>query len=351
MNVFRVMIMYFRAPGTGRREIDFQGRLMSQEARRWPQGVRPLVSIIIVLFNSREHIEPCLDSVAALHYRPFELILVDNGSADGSVRLARECAERHDLRCVISELPRNRGFAAANNQAFSLSQGDVILLLNPDTEVYRDMLDELVESLADPQVAVSGCKVYYPDRMTLQHTGGYIRDNGLTMHYGVNQTDVGQFEETRDVQYVTGAAMAVARDAFERLGMLDPGYHPAYFEETDLCLSARRTAMRVVYTPGARVVHHEATTTGKFTERYYYLYHKNRVRFLLKNFSWEFLLNRALPMEQRWLGMIAPWEQAVPLNKAYLANILNLPRTMLARRRSSRRLKAPYIEDTVSHFE
>jgi GT2 family glycosyltransferase len=351
MNLFRVMIMYFRALGTATASEILPGGLMSGTARRWPEEARPLVSILIVLFNSSEHIEPCLDSVAALHYKPIELIMVDNGSSDGSARLAGECARGRGLDCVVRELPRNRGFAAANNEAFSLARGEVLLLLNPDTEVYRDMLDELVEALADPQVAVSGCKVYYPDGITLQHTGGYVRDNGLTMHYGVNQADAGQFEEPRDVQYVTGACMAVARDAFARLGALDPGYHPAYFEETDLCLSARRIGMRVVYTPGARVVHHEATTTGKFTERYYYLYHKNRIRFLLKNFSYDFLLNRALPMEQEWLGMITPWEQAVPLNKAYLVNIVNLPRTLLARRRNNRRLKAPYIEDTVSHFE
>ena len=317
-------------------------------AQRWGTGVRPLVSIIIVLFNSADYIRSCIKTLALLNYGPFEVVMVDNGSDDESVRVARESARTAGLRCIISELSRNRGFAAANNHGFSLSHGDLIVLLNPDTEVFGDTVGELVEAMRDPEIGVAGCKVYCPDRSTLQHAGGYIRDNGLTMHYGADQHDVGQFDEVKDVAYVTGAALAVSRDVFIRAGMLDTGYFPAYFEETDLCLRVRRLGYRATYVPGARVVHCESTTTGKFTEQYYYLYHRNRIRFMLKNFSWRFLLDRALPMEQQWLGMIEPWEQAVPLNKGYLMNIANLPRTLLARRRMERTLGVPRLEDTVS---
>jgi GT2 family glycosyltransferase len=170
------------------------------------------------------------------------------------------------------------------------------------------------------------------------------------MHYGVGQLDTGQFDEMKDVAYVTGAALAVRRDVFLRAGKLDPGYYPAYFEETDLCLRVRRLGYRVAYVPGAKVVHHESVTTGRFTERYYYLYHRNRIRFMFKNYSWRFLLERALPMEERWLKMIEPWEQAVPLNKAYLLNIARLPLTLTARRRMERALRARRLEDTVSEL-
>jgi len=311
---------------------------------------QPRVSIIIVLFNSADYIEACIESLRSVEYPNIELIMVDNGSQDGSARLAREAARRAGIECFLSVLGRNRGFARANNMGFALSTGGILLLLNPDTEVYPDTVTEIVRAFDDRSVGVCGCKIYDPDRQTIQHAGGYVRDNGLSMHYGVGEKDEGAYEELRDVMYVTGAALAVRRDIFERAGMLDPGYYPAYFEETDLCLSVRRMGHRVVYVPGARVMHHESTTTGKFTERYYYLYHKNRIRFLLKNFSWRFLLDRALPMEQRWTGMIAPEEQAIPLNKAYLANIAALPRTLVARRAADRRLRAPRIEDTVSHF-
>jgi len=312
---------------------------------------RPRVSAIVVLFNSAEYIEACIGSLSAATYSDLEVILVDNASTDFSAELAREVADREGLSCAISVLRNNSGFARANNHGFELATGEVILLLNPDTELFPDAVEALANAFEDETIGVCGCKLYYPDRKTLQHTGGYVRDNGLSMHYGVDEPDEGQYQKMRDVAYVTGAALAIRRELFERVGMLDPGYYPAYFEETELCLSARRLGHRVVYVPGARVVHHEATTTGKFSERYYYLYHKNRIRFLLKNFSWSFLLNRSLPMEERWLGMIEAWEQAVPLNKAYLVNLASLPKILLARRRLERSLRAPRLEDTVSHFE
>lgn len=314
------------------------------------EGARPLVSVIIVLYNSAEHIGPCLKSLSSLECARLEVVMVDNGSEDESVRLAREGAREAGLSSVISVLPRNRGFAAAVNHGFSLSRGEVVLLLNPDTEVYPDAVSALVEAMRDQTVGVAGCKVYDPDGKTVQHAGGYVRDNGLTMHYGVGQPDSAQFEEMKDVAYVTGAALAVRRDVFLRAGKLDPGYFPAYFEEVDLCLRVRRLGYRVAYVPGAKVVHHESVTTGRFTERYYYLYHRNRVRFMLKNYSWRFLLERAFPMEERWLSMIEPWEQAVPLNKAYVLNIVRLPLTLLARRRMERTLRAKRLEDTVSEL-
>ena len=309
------------------------------------------MSAIVVLFNSAEYIEACIGSLSAATYSDLEVILVDNASTDFSAELAREVADREGLSCAISVLRNNSGFARATNHGFELATGEVILLLNPDTELFPDAVEALANAFEDETIGVCGCKLYYPDRKTLQHTGGYVRDNGLSMHYGVDEPDEGQYQKMRDVAYVTGAALAIRRELFERVGMLDPGYYPAYFEETELCLSARRLGHRVVYVPGARVVHHEATTTGKFSERYYYLYHKNRIRFLLKNFSWSFLLNRSLPMEERWLGMIEAWEQAVPLNKAYLVNLASLPKILLARRRLERSLRAPRLEDTVSHFE
>jgi GT2 family glycosyltransferase len=302
------------------------------------------------MFDSASYIEPCLASIASLEYTPFEVILVDNASSDDSPVKAREAAGRSNLDCIISRLGRNRGFAAANNHGFSLAVGEVIMLLNPDTEVYPDAVGALVEAIRDPDIGLAGCKIYYPDRRTLQHAGGYIRDNGLTMHYGVDEPDNGQYDELADVAYVTGAAIAVKRDVFVKAGMLDEGYFPAYFEETDLCLRVRRLGRRVVYVPDAKVVHHEAVTTGKFTSRYYYLYHKNRIRYMLKNYSWRFLLDRALPFEEKWIGMIAPEEQAIPLNKAYLANAASFPITMLARSRMERRLRSPRIEDTLSEI-
>lgn len=312
------------------------------------QREKPKISVLVVLYNSAGYIGPCLESLIHTGYPDLELILVDNGSDDDSLLEARKIAAPHGLAFISSALGRNRGFARANNEAFELSTGDIILMLNPDTELYGDALEKLVEAFeSDPSIGIAGCKLYHPDGKTIQHAGGFIRDNALTMHYGTDETDEGQFDEMRDVPYVTGAALAVRRGVFVRAGLLDGGYYPAYFEETDLCLKVRRLGYRVVYVPGAKLIHHESTTTVKYSERFLYLYHKNRIRFLLKNYSWRFLLERALPFEERWIGWILPEEQAIPLNKAYLANIALLPRTLLERRRMERELSVPRVEDTT----
>jgi len=306
------------------------------------------ISAIIVLYNSADYIAPCLESLAATGYPNLEVILVDNGSEDGSLEKAREVAAKCGLDTLASDLGRNRGFASANDEAFTLSSGEIILLLNPDTELYPDALTALVAAFdADESIGIAGCKLYHPDRKTIQHAGGFVRDNGLTMHYGADEPDEGQCDEMRDVPYVTGAALAVRRDVFIEAGMLDPGYYPAYFEETDLCLAARRLGYRVVYVPDARLVHHESTTTTKYSEQFLYLYHRNRIRYLLKNYSLRFLLRRAWPFEQRWLGWIPPEEKAGPLKKAYLVNLAMLPLTMIARLRLERALSSPRIEDTT----
>lgn len=310
-----------------------------------------VVSVVIVLYNSAEYIEPCLESLSRSEGVTLEIVLVDNASSDSSSLLARRCLNRLGMTGCISMMGRNKGFAAACNAGARAASGEVILFLNPDTEVYGDMIGELVRAFTDGSLGVCGCKVYYPDRKTLQHAGGWMRDNGLTMHYGVGEEDAGAYDEPRDCFYVTGCALAVRGDVFERSGGLDEGYYPAYFEEADLCLNVRRLGYRVTYVPEARVVHHESVSTGKFTRRYYYLYHKNRLRFLIKNFSLRFLRDRTVPMEREWHEMIKNDDQTVPLNKAYAVNVLALPRTLTARLRNELRLRSPRIEDTVSHLK
>ncbi len=310
----------------------------------------PRVSVVVVLYNSADYVEACMESISSSSYEDVELVLVDNGSKDSSALIARRAAEKRGLGCTISALGRNSGFARANNRGFNLTSGEIVLLLNPDTELYEDTVAELVGAFEDPLVGIAGCKVYYPDRETLQHAGGYVRDNGLTMHYGVGEKDTGAHDRPRDVAYVTGAALAVRRDLFERLGLLDPGFYPAYFEELDLCLHARRLGYRVLYQPGARIIHHESTTTGRFSRRYYYLYHRNRLRFLLKNFSWRFLLERSLAMERRWIDMVDPVGHRVPLMRAYQSNFFRLPLVLLARLALERRLPVPRLEDTVGEL-
>jgi GT2 family glycosyltransferase len=114
---------------------------------------------------------------------------------------------------------------------------------------------------------------------------------------------------------------------------LDEGYFPAYFEETDYCFRARRAGYRVIYVPGAVVYHHESVGLKKFSRRFYYHYHRNRIRFVLKNYSLkDFALKFALS-EVHWLRRYTPKEQIEPLVRAYLANLISIGDTVASRAR------------------
>ncbi len=165
--------------------------------------------------------------------------------------------------------------------------------------------------------AVAGCKIFNPDGRTLQHAGGILHENGLTDHYGAGQADIGQFDEDRDVDYVTGAAFAFKRALVDEIGLFDPRFFPAYFEELDFCIRAARAGYRIRYCHRAEAIHHESTSTGKFSQRFYYLYHRNRLKWILKHFTLRYFLGRFRRAEWKWIRHHSPKEQWLPLIRAY----------------------------------
>ena len=285
------------------------------------------VSVIVVNYNAGELLDRCLDSLATRLAEPeAEVILVDNASTDGS---AQRAAQQHP---EITHIPAgaNLGFAGGVRRGVAQAVGPILFLLNPDAEIYPDTLGKLVSGLdEDPRLAVAGCKIYDPDRSTLQHAGAILHPSLITSHRGRGERDEGQYDQPADADYVTGAALAVRREVWDELGGLDPGYRPGYYEETELCLRARRRGYRVAVLPAARAVHHESASTGKLSARFFYFYHRNRLRFLIRNFGLRHWLFSFAPAECRWLLGSMPAEQRLPVIKAYLVNLLRFPLTLL----------------------
>lgn len=289
----------------------------------------PAVSVIVVNYNAGELLDRCLDSLGARRAEPTaEVILVDNDSSDGSA----ERAARQHPDVTLIRTGRNLGFAGGVQQGVDQARGTILVLLNPDAEIYPDTLAELASGLAgDSRLAVAGCKIYEPDRSTLQHAGAVLHPSLITSHLGRGEADHGQYDQPAEVDYVTGAALAVRRVVWDKLGGLDPGYRPGYYEETELCLRARRQGYRVKVLPKARAVHHESTSSGKLSARFFYHYHRNRLRFLIRNFSPAHWLLRFAPAELRWLNHSMPPEQRLPILRAYLVNLARFPLTLLGR--------------------
>jgi len=205
----------------------------------------------------------CLNSVLALDPAPDHVLLVDNASSDRTAERAR----REFPAIEVLELPENRYFAGGVNEGLrrALAGGaGSVLLLNNDLVLERGALGALCASLREnsARAAVSP-KIYYfdpPD--VIWFAGGLVsRGVGLIRHRGVNVKDEKFPDGPRDVDYVSGAAALLSRDALESIGLLDPSY-VMYVEDVDWCARAREAGLVLAYEPRARAWHHVSAASG-----------------------------------------------------------------------------------------
>jgi len=280
-------------------------------------------AVIVLSWNGRRFLEACFSSVLKQTYAHYNVLLVDNASQDGSADFV---AQRFPTVEVIRN-EKNLGFAGGMNVGLRYAEGEILTLLNQDTEVPEGWLAELVKAMGvDEGVGIVGCKILYPDGRTIQHAGGFIDyPLGFGRHYGYREIDEGQYDEKREVDYVTGAAMGLRRSLLGEVGGFDEAFFPAYFEDVDLCLRARSAGYKVVYVPSAVVIHHEATVLGKDSFEQFHAFQRNRLRFLVKHYSLAQLLEEFVPAEREWLEKEASPAELRALERAYLEASLSSP--------------------------
>jgi GT2 family glycosyltransferase len=224
----------------------------------------PSIAVIVLTWNGRDLTLDCLRSLEAVATPGTRAIVVDNASSDGTVAAIRE---RYGDRIVIIENASNLGFAGGNNVAIrhALAGGaDFVLLLNNDTLVAPDFIDELLKPMRGaPDIGITAPKIYYAEpRNQIWFAGGEISLwRGTARHIGIRESDRGQYDRERDIDYATGCAMLVRREVVEKIGELDPAYL-AYFEDADFCMRAREAGYRIRYVPGAKVWHRISASTG-----------------------------------------------------------------------------------------
>lgn len=292
-------------------------------------------SIIIPMYRGAGWIPAC---IAALRLAgPDEIIVVDDGSPDEGSAWLRENAP--DVQVIHHA--QSRGFAAACNAGLRHATGDVLVLLNQDTEVEAGWLSPLVAALADPTVAAVGSRATYPDGR-LQHAGGWINERGEAGHYHEDRA-------AGSVDYVTGASLALRREVYEQLGGLDERFVPAYFEDVEWCVRARRHGYQIWYDPASRLIHHEESQVAGHGDEQMVAYHTNRLRLVLKQWSSEALANEFFPAEQAWLNSLGQGGELLiaAMHRVYLSFLLRL-REVAAERSEESGIVAQVLVDLLA---
>lgn len=218
-------------------------------------------SVVIPNWNGRELLEKYLPSIvtALAGHSENEIVVVDNGSTDGSVELVR--ARFPQVNLVA--LPKNLGFGGGSNAGFRAAKNDVVVLLNSDMRVAPDFLAPLLEGFEDPEVFAVSCQIFFSDPNKLREetglTQGWWQDGGLRVRHRIDAA----VDDLFPCFYGGGGSCAFDRRKFLELGGFDELLAPFYLEDTDLGYMAWKRGWKVLYQPRSVVYHEHRGTIGK----------------------------------------------------------------------------------------
>ncbi|MEZ5400696.1 MAG: glycosyltransferase family 2 protein [Bryobacteraceae bacterium] len=315
-----------------------------------------VVSVVVVNWNRRDLLRACLASLANQNGVPLEVILVDNGSSDDSVAMARgEFGETGRLRLETIENRENKGFCEANNQGIARARGAFIALLNNDAEASPDWARALREAFTDPAVGMAASKILvWDDPTRIDKVGHLIYWDGQNRGRGTGEIDRGQYDRIEEVAWPDGCAAMYRRSMLAEIGGFDEDFF-AYADDAELGLRARIAGWKCLYIPRAVVRHHRGQTLGQISTRRIELIERNRVLLAAKLFPWSLLwLNGAYYLARiaagaaaaarnrgdvsRFPGLTGKWRLAKALIRADLEALTMVPR-MLRKRPQVNRIR------------
>ncbi len=304
-------------------------------------------SVIIPNWNGAGHLPTCLDSLRTQTFTDFETIVADNGSTDGSLALM----ERDYPAVRVLAMGENRGFAGACNAGMRAAHGELIVLLNNDTETDPRWLAEVVATFERrPEAGMVASKMLLFDRRDVFHTAGdFYRVDGRPGNRGVWQRDEGQYDEEEYVFSACGGSAAYRWTMLEQIGLLDEDFFYSC-EDVDLAWRAQLAGWRCVYAPRAVVYHKLSATGGGATASFYdgrnviYLLTKDYPGDLWRTY-WHAILRRQWQITvealQQWQGAAARARL-----RGQLAGLAGIPKMLRKRRavQASRTVDRAYLE-------
>ena len=307
----------------------------AQPPRKEPDAISS-ASVVIPNWNGRDLLEKYLPSiVTALAGNPAnEIVVVDNGSEDGSAEFVR----RHYPQVTLVALPENLGFGGGSNAGFHAAKNDIVVLLNSDMRVAPGFLAPLLEGFRDPEVFAVSCQIFFSDPHKLREetglTQGWWQDGGLHVRHRIDPAVDGLFP----CFYGGGGSCAFHRHKFLELGGFDELLAPFYLEDTDLGYMAWKRGWKVLYQPRSIVYHEHRGTIGKRfrEEQIQAVLKKNYVLFCWKNIhQWRRLVPHFFFL---WAGaVLAVLFGEVPVRPnlaAIWSAFRQLPQALRSRRRA-----------------
>ncbi len=264
------------------------------------------VFVVVLHYKGRQFTRKCLSSLEKIKTTGFSLktVVVDNCSPEPIEKLKKEFE-----KVVFLKNSQNLGFAEGNNVGIRevlKKKADYVLVLNNDTTVDKDLLSELVRTAEkDKKIGIVAPKIYFapgyeyhqsrykPSEQgkVFWYAGGKIDwQNVLCSHRGVDEVDKGQYDKQTNTDFVSGCAMLVKRQVFEKIGLLNKRYF-LYLEDVEFCQRAKKAGFKVVYVPKAKIWHFNAGSSEVGGPLHDYFLTRNRMLFGLKYASWRAKFN------------------------------------------------------------
>ncbi|GAB2652988.1 glycosyltransferase family 2 protein [Flavihumibacter cheonanensis] len=286
--------------------------------------LQPLVSVVILNWNGQQHLSNFLPSVKAHACAGMELVVADNASTDDSVNWLRN--HHPDVRII--QLEKNFGFAKGYNEALKQVQANYYVLLNSDVEVTAGWLEPMLK-LLESNERIGACQPkikMYHDKTSFEYAGaagGWLDSLGYPFARGrifdFCEQDLGQYDDTAEVFWASGAALLVRADLYHRLGGLDEFFF-AHQEEIDFCWRLQLAGYKVMVCPASVVFHVGGGTLPKGNEWKVFLNFRNNLIMLAKNLPWYQVLWK-IPI-RFLLDAISAWKSLLEGQGIYFKAIL-----------------------------
>lgn len=251
-----------------------------------------MLSILIVNWNTREHLRKCLETIRA--FPPdgqWEVIVVDNASSDGSADMVETAFP--SVRLVRQQ--RNVGYAAGNNIAFSEARGDFLLTLNPDTEFIDNSLSTAVRKISGwPEVGALTGKLLNPDGTLQSSIRGFPRPLSVLFDvlglakifpnskvFGAYRMRYFDYDKESDVEQPMGTFIVYRKAALDQVGLMDERF-PIFFNEVDLMYRLHLAGWKIRYSPDISLIHHGGASTKQVRKAMIWESHRSLIRYYRK---------------------------------------------------------------------